>query len=87
MDDKEVTQEPSIGVDGRARIEAVRWLTVRRALKIEIETGMRRSNRGRPTIVLANEISGCTSRNKRVAYKALDDKIAEVLGEDQRKPL
>lgn len=69
------------------QIEIGRWLTVRSALKLEIMTGMKRSNRGRPTLVLANEITGIQTKSKKVGYKALDEKIVEALGPDFAKPL
>jgi hypothetical protein len=74
-------------ITGPENIEHMRWLTVRSALKLEIKTGMKRSNRGRPTRVLANEISGQACKTKEQAYKALNDKIVEVLGEQFSKEL
>jgi len=68
-------------------IEKLRQLTIRRALKLEIETGMKRSSRGRPTTVLANEITGKSSRTKREAYKDLNDHIVKTYGNQYDRPL
>lgn len=72
---------------GESQIEGARWFAVRSALKVEIKTGLKRSNRGTSTLALANAITGESTRNKRKAYKALDDYIAENIGEDFRRPL
>jgi hypothetical protein len=67
-------------------IELMRWTTIRSALKIEIITGMKRSNRGRPTLVLANEIMGTHLKSKRAAYDALNAKIVLAGGMDKPLP-
>jgi hypothetical protein len=74
-------------VTGADDIERTRWLRVRSALKLEILTGMKRSNRGRSTLALANEITGTDHKRKRAAYDALNAHIVATLGESFSKPL
>lgn len=74
-------------ITGQKQIEQLRWLTVRSALKIEIMTGMLRSNRGRSTRALANEITGKQARTKREAYDELNKFIVRNLGEEYDRPL
>jgi len=69
------------------RIEELRQSTVLRALRLEIETGMRRSSRGRSTLALANEITGRNDKNKRTAYEALNKHIVETYGQQFDRPL
>lgn len=82
----ERTEDGSIVIT-EGDIEVSRWLTVRMALWLEIRSGMPRSNRGRPTLVLANEITGIQTKSKKVGYEALDRKIVEALGPNFAKPL
>lgn len=64
-------------------IEVMRLRTLRAALSIEIKTGMKRSRRGRPTLVLVNEALGHARGSKGYisrkdkAYTALDTLLAE----------
>jgi hypothetical protein len=74
-----------ITITGAARIEQARWLTVRAALKLEIQ-GLRRS-RGRSARQLANEITGRNWRTARQAYAALNTHIAAAMGPAFDKPL
>lgn len=60
-------------------ILAYRTLAARRALKLEIETGMQFS-RGVNMIKVANGITGGTSRTRIAAYAALDRYIVANLG-------
>jgi hypothetical protein len=71
-------------VDTPEEIEAIRINTVRSALRIEIKTGMLRSNRGRPTLALANEILGTNYKRKAQAYAELDAYVVENLGMPSR---
>jgi hypothetical protein len=75
------------GITGKGNIEMARVLAVRAALRMEIKTGMRRSNRGASTLQLANEITGSNARNKWNAYEALDTFIVERLGAGFSRPL
>jgi hypothetical protein len=74
-------------ITGRENIEMARVLAIRAALRLEIQTGMKRSSRGTSTTQLANAITGNGSRNKRTAYVALNDYIVSILGESFSKPL
>lgn len=74
-------------ITGAENIEMARQMVVRSALKLEINTGMRRSNRGASTLALANAITGTKTRDKRKAYEALNTHIVEVLGESFNRPL
>lgn len=73
--------------EGPSDIEKMRWITLRNALGIEIKTGMKRSSKGRPTLVLVNEILGQNFRLKQTAYKALNEKIVKEIGPPFNKPL
>ncbi len=61
-----------VTVTGRERIENIRLITLRGALKLEITTGMLRSSRGRSTLALVNEAMGTGYRRKREAYEAFN---------------
>jgi hypothetical protein len=76
-----------VTISGPENVEMARILAVRMALRVEILTGMKRSNRGTPTIQLANDITGSTARNKRDAYKALNTYIVNILGPKFDRPL
>jgi hypothetical protein len=76
--------EGGFSIEGEARIEVARWMTVRSALKLEIHGFTRR---GRPARILANDITGENHRTREAAYNALNKKIAETLGPDFDKPL
>lgn len=82
----EKTADGSIIITGDD-IERSRWLRVRMALYLEIRTGMVRSNRGRPSRVLANEITGIESKSKKVAYEELNRFIVTNMGDEFDKPL
>jgi hypothetical protein len=74
--------------NGRGPSEGLRWITIRGALALEINhPRMKRSSRGRATIVLANEITKIKTRDKRVAYEALNDHIVRILGPEKDRPL
>lgn len=62
-------------VTGEQNIENLRLFTIRMALAMEIRTGMKRSNAGRPTLAIVNDVLGTNHRNKRVAYAALNEHI------------
>jgi hypothetical protein len=64
----------------QAHVPGARILAVRSALRLEIKTGMPRSNRGRPTLELANEIMGTNYKRKAQAYAELDAYVVENLG-------
>lgn len=83
---QEVTQDEAVVLTGD-QIEKARWLSIRQALKLEIKTGMRRSNRGPSTVQLANKITGCTSKQKLAAYKALNGYIVKHMGAEFDRPL
>lgn len=51
-------------IDTPEGIERFRLIALRGALRIEVRTGMRRSNSGRPTAELVREATGLTQRNK-----------------------
>lgn len=74
-------------ITGRDNIDMARVLAVRAALRLEIKTGMKRSNRGASTLQLANDITGSDARTKRAAYEALNDYIVSILGESFNRPL
>lgn len=82
-----MTDNDTTAVTGKDNIEGLRWITVRSALRLEIRSGLKRSSRGRPTIVLANEIMGTNFRSKRDAYVALNNKIVEECGSKFDMPL
>jgi hypothetical protein len=81
------SHDGGVMTSGAEDIERVRWLRVRSALKLEILTGMKRSNRGRSTLVLANEITGTDHKTKRAAYGALNAHIVSALGASFDRPL
>lgn len=70
-------------VTGAANIEALRLSTVRSALRLEIKTGMKRSNRGRSTLAIANDAMGTNHKSKAKAYAALNDFIVAAGGQDR----
>lgn len=74
-------------ITGRDNIDMARVLAVRAALRLEIKTGMKRSNRGASTLQLANDITGSDARTKRAGYEALNDYIVSILGESFNRPL
>jgi hypothetical protein len=51
-------------IDTPEGIEAFRLLALRGALRIEVRTGMIRSNRGRATSVIVREVLGSKTRDK-----------------------
>lgn len=71
-------------------IEFLRLRTVRAALSLEIRTGMKRSNRGRSTLELANLELGHAKgskgyiRNKVKAYEAFDALLVSEHGMPSR---
>jgi hypothetical protein len=77
------TPDGTIVVTGDSIRNEARWVTLRIALGLEIKTGMRRSNRGRSTMQLCNEITGYKGRDKRKAYIALNAFITEHGGVDR----
>jgi hypothetical protein len=74
-------------ITGKGNIEMARVLAVRAALRLEIQTGMKRSSRGASTLAIANEITGSNARNKRDGYAALDAFIVSILGDAFSRPL
>jgi hypothetical protein len=65
-------------LDTPEQIAGYMLLSIRRTLKLEIDTGMRFSTR----VNVANQaraVTGCASRNKRTVYAALDKKIVAEL--------
>lgn len=72
-------------ITGEANVRMASVLALRSALSLEIKTSMKRH--GRPSAVIANEITGCKSRNKRTAYAALNKYIVAALGEKFDRPL
>ena len=75
----------SIVITGEASVRVASAFSLRRSLKLEIEHGMKK--RGRPAVTIANELTGCTSRNKRTAYAALNTYITDALGAEFDVPL
>lgn len=61
-------------------IEVFRWLTIRRGLKLEIETGMKLT-RGRSPLAIIQAAGITTKRTKRGAYADLDAAIVAAGGE------
>jgi hypothetical protein len=76
----------TIIITGADNLRIVRWITLRSALKLEIQTGMKRSNRGRSTLALVNEITGHDDKRKLAAYNRLNSKIVEAGGQDKPLP-
>lgn len=72
-------------ITGEANVRMASMLALRSGLGLEIKTGLTR--RGRPTAKIANEITGCKSRNKRTAYVALNKYVTDALGEKFDRPL
>lgn len=73
----------TIAAVGPQQVEAARLIVVRSALRLEIKTGMKRSNRGRSTLAIANEAMGTNHRTKEKAYAALNALMVEAGFEDR----
>jgi hypothetical protein len=78
----ESTQEPAIVITGKENIQMARYITVRSALKLEVN-GLKR--RGRSARQIANEIMGTNIPTKRRAYAAFNAWLVARGAED--KPL
>jgi hypothetical protein len=64
------TSEAGTVVTGE-HVISLRWMTIRRGLKLEIETGMKLT-RGRSTLAMVQAAGVTTKRTKRGAYADLD---------------
>jgi hypothetical protein len=71
-------QPPTLVVSGDVYTRLFSKLALRRALRMEIQTGMKR--RGRPSTVIANEYMGTAVRGRRKVYEAFDKWLVENYG-------
>jgi anion-transporting ArsA/GET3 family ATPase len=70
--------DEAIVIDTPEGIEFARVLAIRSCLRLEVATGMKRSNRGATTLQLANKAMGTNHRSKENALDDLNERLAEV---------
>lgn len=70
------TEDGGYIAEGKAAVDTVRYMTIRRSLKFEIETGMRMTRI--PIVPALQRMGVTTARSKRKAYADLDRLMVEA---------
>jgi hypothetical protein len=80
MNSNENSTQSTVVAQGEAQVSAVRWMTIRRALKFEIERGTKMTRI--PIVPMLQREGITTKRTKKAAYADLNRAMVEAGFED-----